>query len=128
MEGRPAWVDQRGGPLASVGAEAAATETWWVEVRQGGEAADRVRVSVVADVPYDGLRRGDQVRLGRHTPVEGGANWTPEMDVYVGRNAVLTELVGQDEWGAWVVRVDLDRGQFVWRTRDMVLTRRAVGL
>lgn len=127
VQGPPSFVDRRGEPLASLGVEARATETVWVELRQEGTAADRVRVSVVADVPYDGLRLGDQVRLGRHTPVEGGVNWTSEMDVFVGRNAVLTELVGQDEWGAWVVRVDLDRGQFAWRTRDMVLTRRGVG-
>jgi hypothetical protein len=125
-EGRPTRVDLRGGPLASVGVEARGSETMWVEVRQTGTRSDRVRLSVLADVPYEGLRLGDQIRVGRHTPIEGGANWTPEMEVYVGRNAVITELVGQDAWGAWVVRVDLDRGQFVWRTRDMVLSKRAV--
>jgi len=80
-------------------------------------------MAVGADRPS--VRVGDVVKLGVHRPFGGSANWSEAMQVFVGRNAVIRELMGVDPWGAWVVRVDLDEGRFLWRTRDVTLTQRA---
>ena len=64
---------------------------------------------------------GTEVVLGRHRPVRGDANWTPEMDAYVGHRARVTQLVGVDEQGCPLVRVDVDRGEWYWRVRDVRL-------
>lgn len=70
--------------------------------------------------PFDGHDLGDPVRLGRHQPIDGDDNWDPEMQQYVGRTAVIRELIGQEgDTGAYIVRVDVDNGKWVWRTADM---------
>lgn len=73
---------------------------------------------------------GARVVLGRHTPVSGGGddalhavtastNWMPEMESFVGREATVTQLEGQDGAGCAIVRVDADAGSWLWRVRDM---------
>jgi hypothetical protein len=68
------------------------------------------------------LRVGDLVILGRHQVVNGGDNWNPDMDAYVGRQARVTAFVGPDPYGCDSVRVDLDRGVFVWRLANISRT------
>lgn len=64
---------------------------------------------------------GSQVVLGRHRPVDGEDNWTPGMERYAGRVARVIELVGVDEQGCPLLRVDVDEGGWVWRLRDVLL-------
>ncbi len=70
---------------------------------------------------YDPISVGTEVVLGRHRPVAGDDNWTPEMDPYVGRHARVTELVGVDDQGCLLIRVDVDHGDWFWRLRDVRL-------
>jgi hypothetical protein len=74
-----------------------------------------------ATARFGSLRVGSRVILGRHRPVNGDANWAPNMDPWVGRPAQVTGLAGTDGAGCPVVRVDADSGQFVWRVRDLGL-------
>jgi hypothetical protein len=64
---------------------------------------------------------GSEVVLGRHRPVQGQDNWTAEMERYLGRVARVTELVGVDDQGCPLIRVDLDQGEWYWRLRDVHL-------
>lgn len=68
---------------------------------------------------YLPVRQGSQVILGRHRPVNGEESWNPGMNVYVGQQARVTELAGNDWVGCPQVRVDIDEGQFNWRVLDM---------
>ncbi|HJL17352.1 MAG TPA: hypothetical protein RMH99_16915 [Sandaracinaceae bacterium LLY-WYZ-13_1] len=70
---------------------------------------------------YGDVAPGTAVVLGRHRPVEGVPNWVEEMEAYVGRTARVTELVGVDEQGCPLVRVDVDDGDWFWRLRDLRL-------
>lgn len=70
---------------------------------------------------FEPVAVGTEVVLGRHRPVDGDDNWTPEMDPYVGRHARVIELVGVDEQGCPLVRVDADNGDWFWRLRDVRL-------
>jgi hypothetical protein len=65
------------------------------------------------------LQVGDAVILGRHATVNGDDNWNPEMDKYVGKRARIVAFVGQDPSGCDTVRVNLDRGRFVWRVQNL---------
>ncbi|UJR81642.1 hypothetical protein [Sandaracinus amylolyticus] len=67
---------------------------------------------------YGPLAVGSIVTLGMHTPWAGDANWTPEMNGFVGRTARVTQLAGVDTAGCPGVRVDADGGQYFWRIRD----------
>lgn len=78
-------------------------------------------------VRWEGLTVGSEVVLGRHRPVNGDDNWDPQMEPYVGRTARVTELVGVDAVGCALVHVDVDRGQWFWRARDLVIVRPAPG-
>jgi hypothetical protein len=62
---------------------------------------------------------GDVVILGRHTPVNGDANWDPAMDRFVGSRTRITAFVGKDSSACDVVRVQVDGGQFVWRVINL---------
>ncbi len=73
-------------------------------------------------VRWEGLQVGAEVVLGRHRPVNGDDNWNDEMTQFVGRTAHVTELVGVDDQGCPLVRVDVDQGQWYWRARDLTLT------
>ncbi len=70
---------------------------------------------------YGRIEIGTEVVLGRHRPVDGEANWVEEMDRYVGRSARVTELVGVDDQGCPLLRVDVDGGDWFWRLRDVQL-------
>jgi hypothetical protein len=70
---------------------------------------------------YGPVSVGTDVVIGRHRPVDGESNWTEEMDPFVGRAGRVTELVGVDEQGCALVRVDADAGEWFWRLRDMHL-------
>lgn len=78
-------------------------------------------------VVWDPIALGAQVTLGRHRDVNGDANWDPAMDAYVGLSAHVTELVGVDEQGCPVARVDADAGSYYWRVRDMTVTGGGTG-
>lgn len=67
---------------------------------------------------------GAQVTLGRHYAVsedESSSNWAEEMEAFVGQSAAITELLGPDEWGRPIARVDADGGEWVWRVENMRL-------
>ena len=76
------------------------------------------------DIPFNGLKEGDFVVLGRHTEWAGSSNWSDSMEKYVGCKAEVTELVGTDPSESYIVRVDLiypeEENDWVWRTRNMV--------
>lgn len=75
-----------------------------------------------AQVVWDPIALGASVVLGRHRAVNGDENWDPAMDPYVGLTAHVTQLVGVDEQGCPVARIDLDAGSYYWRVRDMTVT------
>ena len=62
---------------------------------------------------------GTVVRLGRHRAVQGVENWNDEQSPYLGLPAEVTELVGVDDQGCALLRVDVDEGQWFWRLRDV---------
>jgi hypothetical protein len=64
---------------------------------------------------------GTKVVLGPHTPVNGDTNWNPTMAAHVGNVATVTALSDVDTSGCPVVHVDLDRGMWSWRIRDLRL-------
>ncbi len=78
----------------------------------------RSRIGVSRD-DGGGFQAGDQVILGRHQPVCGSDNWSPEMEPYVGRTATIVDICGHDSSGCMTVHVDIDHGQWVWRTRNL---------
>ncbi|NCC50394.1 MAG: hypothetical protein EOM20_04175 [Spartobacteria bacterium] len=46
-------------------------------------------------------------------------NWTPEMNAYAGREAIVTQLVGKDNDGYYTAKVDVDEGYYSWRIRNI---------
>jgi hypothetical protein len=74
-----------------------------------------------ANVQWGPIQVGSVVVLGQHRDVNGDANWSPQMQPFVGQQARVTQLVGVDEQGCPVVHVDADHGQHFWRIRDMQL-------
>lgn len=124
QQGTPLAVAARTGPLVSVRPPVAGEGTYLVRLENTGSEATVVRLAAQADVAYDGFRLGDLVKLARHRAVAGDTNWSDEMAPYVGRNGRVTSLAGQDGSGSWVVRIDVDGGAWVWRTRDLTLAQR----
>jgi hypothetical protein len=98
---------------------------WSLHLENAGERANHVRVAVIAEQAYGGFRIGDRVKVGRHRPFEGFANWVEPMERYVGRSGTIMDFAGRDASGAWVVRLDIDDSEFAWRTRDLDLVQRA---
>ena len=74
-----------------------------------------------ANAQYGVVTVGTEVVIGRHRPVDGQDNWVEQMDPYVGRRARVMELVGVDDQGCPLLRVDLDQGDWYWRLRDVRL-------
>lgn len=72
---------------------------------------------VAAD--YAPLKVGDTVILGRHRMYEGDDDWASDMDAYVGKLATITKLDGVYGAGCPYVRVDIDKGAWAWRLRDL---------
>ncbi|MEC7525395.1 MAG: hypothetical protein VYE22_36260 [Myxococcota bacterium] len=75
-----------------------------------------------ATVEYGPLQLGTVVVLGRHRPIGGDDNWTPQMTAFVGRTARVVELAGTDDTGCAGVHVDVDGRQWFWRIRDLSLS------
>jgi hypothetical protein len=70
---------------------------------------------------YGRIRIGTMVKLGKHRPVDGNANWGGDMEPFVGKVGKVTKLPGVDAAGCPVVRTDADKEQFAWRIRDLTL-------
>jgi hypothetical protein len=94
-------------------------------VRNVGDEAVKVRLAAHSDVAYDGFRLGDLVRVTQHRSVGGETNWSDRMAPFLGRNGRIVEFAGQDSSGSWVIRLDVDKGAWAWRTRDLTLAERA---
>lgn len=74
-----------------------------------------------ATAQYGAVAVGTEVVIGRHRPVDGEDNWVEQMNPYVGRRARVMELVGVDDQGCPLLRVDVDQGDWYWRLRDVRL-------
>ncbi len=72
---------------------------------------------------YGSIRKGTKVILGRHRPVDGDDNWAGDMDQFVGDTATVTGQDGVDGKGCPVVHVDVDKGDWAWRIRDLRLAK-----
>jgi len=72
---------------------------------------------------YGAIRKGARVILGRHRPVDGDDNWAPGMDAFVGQTGAVTSQDGVDAKGCPVVHVDVDKGDWAWRIRDLRLAK-----
>ncbi len=94
-------------------------EELFLRVRNEGEAAETVRVGLSGEPHYNGFEAGDTVTLRKHLTWRGTTNWSEDMERFVGRPARITQLAGRDNSGSWLVRVDLDEGVNLWRTRDL---------
>lgn len=99
----------------------AAAGAFLVELENLSASPLTALVSIERTQPYDGLQVGDIVVLGRHRDIPGhGDNWAEEMQQYVGREATITEQAETEyDSGAYLVKVDVDNGTYVWRTRDL---------
>jgi len=67
---------------------------------------------------------GAVVMLGKHLSVsasEGSEDWSPEMDQYVGNEATIVSIEGDDTQGRPIVCVDIDGGDWFWRIENMTL-------
>ena len=73
------------------------------------------------NVQYGPVRIGSAIKLGRHTPWQGDANWAESMSEFVGREGKVTELAGTDAAGCALVKVDVDGGSWFWRLRDATI-------
>jgi hypothetical protein len=72
---------------------------------------------------YGSIRKGSKVILGRHRPVDGDDNWVSDMDAFVGQTGTVTSQDGVDGKGCPVVHVDVDKGDWAWRIRDLRMTK-----
>ena len=74
---------------------------------------------------------GSRVILGKHKTLdpqdEDSSYWAPEMDEYVGKEAVITNHEGLCPWGEPTATVDVDGGDFYWRLADMELLEKGSG-
>jgi hypothetical protein len=71
---------------------------------------------------YGLIKKGSTVILGKHEDINGGSNWADEMEAFVGKEAVVTELPGSDSQGFLLVRVK--GNSYVWRVRNLTLKGR----
>lgn len=95
-------------------------------IKDGGSADDTSLIpqwcgQSSAHLSYGRIRMGTMVKLGKHRPVDGNANWGSDMEAFVGKVGRVTKMPGVDAAGCPVVRVDVDREQFAWRIRDLTL-------
>lgn len=80
-----------------------------------------------ANADYRGIRVGSVVRVQEHTPLNGVANWSDDMNHYVGAATAVTELAGVDYEGCPVVHVETDGSTFYWRARDLEVLQPELG-
>ena len=130
------WGDQGKGFGGTVIAEA--NEDGWVQVRWDNAEENDYRWG--ADGYYDlklatgtlpqacdksgasgSAVVGAKVILQKHREVGKDDNWASDMNNYVGKTATITSVPGFDDAGCTVVRVDVDKGAYVWRVRDLGL-------
>lgn len=71
---------------------------------------------------YGFIKVGSTVILGQHEDINGGDNWADEMEAFIGKEAVITELPGEDGQGFLCVRVK--GNSYAWRVRDLALKNR----
>jgi hypothetical protein len=83
----------------------------------GDYAQECGKTGVPAD--YAPLKVGDTVILGRHRMYKGDDDWASDMDAFVGKLATITKLDGVYGAGCPYVRVDIDKGAWAWRLRDL---------
>lgn len=115
-------VDAQGCPIINVEVDAGAF-LWRVRDVEPMEAtADERRCGQSDyDADYRGLQVGDKVTIGEHSDWYGYENWAPEMTDFIGREAVVEELIGVDNEGCPGAALDIDEGEFFWRVRDFHL-------
>jgi hypothetical protein len=65
------------------------------------------------------VRVGDSVVLYRQEEVNGDDGWDNGMNTYVGKKAKVKEIVGPDDYGFTCIKIDLDKGKYLWRIRDL---------
>lgn len=66
-----------------------------------------------------GYKAGDRVIIDSHRFINGDNNWAEEMWDYVGSSATITELLGLDDSGSYIVTLDVDDGAWVWRVENL---------
>ncbi len=66
-----------------------------------------------------GYKVGDRVIIDSHRYINGDNNWAEEMWDYVGSGATITELLGPDDSGSYIVTLDVDDGAWVWRAENL---------
>jgi len=71
---------------------------------------------------YGFVKVGSTVILGHHEDINGGDNWADEMNAFVGKEVVVTELPGADTQGFLVVRVK--GNSYAWRVRNLTVKNR----
>lgn len=72
--------------------------------------------------PEEELRRWWTFSTGKEVLVlkpDKTPNWTPEMNAYAGKTAKVTELLGKDSDGFYMLKLDVDEGFFSWRARNI---------
>lgn len=68
---------------------------------------------------YNGIQRGDLVRLHMQREDHVTPNWAPDMEQYVDKVTRVTDTGGVDASGCPSLRVEVDVGTFFWRVRDV---------
>lgn len=93
---------------------------YWIELRADGPALpEQVVLDLRSPSGHNGLKVGSRVRVHRHYVREGSSNWASGMEQYVGKSATVIELV-EGSPGEALVRLDIDDGQYVWRSESLV--------
>ncbi len=72
-----------------------------------------------------GFAVGDKVVLGKHRKVAGEADWSDEMESFVGKTATITSLNGTegDPAACFTVNVDVDGGAWYWRAENLRIAK-----
>jgi hypothetical protein len=90
-----------------------------VKISFASKAEHAVFIAVERQTPYDGLGEGQRVRIcRRHSARYGHSNWDPRMEEYLGQSAVVTEKLGLDPSGEFVVSLS-DAGGWTWRVSSL---------
>jgi len=92
----------------------------------GGDAVPQRCGLDEVSADYGLVQPGAIAILWRHRAVDGEENWIEEMADHVGRQVEVISLGGVDDSGCAVVTVDVDRGEWAWRVRDLTLVRPAL--
>lgn len=66
----------------------------------------------------DLLKPGTRVILGAH---DGGQNWSPDMQQFVGKETVIINYATIDEYGYHTYYVEIDKPHYHWRQANMII-------